>query len=303
MFGIEDIVLDDRTLRYVAAVSRAGSLRGAASELGVAPSAVQRTLAAAERRVGCLLFARGTAGSRPTPAGLVVIQHAQERDDLSAHFSARLSMVTSAAEGEVTIGVGPGFVDQITKFVLTPFMRKHPQVRVNVKTGGTSAVAGLLLADKVDLAIALHPTLDAGLTVVTTASQPVGLACAVDHRLVALEKIKPKDLQAERMAVLPDGFGLRALHDSFVRAHALTVDIAMESDNQAAIVAAVSAGQVVALLPPVTVARALENGTVRLVPIEDDYLYGVRAALLTRSGRRWRPPRLRCLKNAAVGSN
>lgn len=282
-------MLDDRTLRYVAAVSQTGSLRAAAKELGVAPSAVQRTLASAERRVGCLLFERGAKGARATQAGLVVIQHAQERDDLSAHLSARLSMVTSAATGEVSIGVGPGFVEQITNYVLTPFMQKHPQIRVNILTGGTSAVTGLLLADRVDVAVALHPTLDEGLNVVETVSQSVGLACGTAHHLSLVERVSPSQLHGERMAVLPEGFGLRALHESFVRAHALKVKIAMESDNQAAIVAAVAAGNVVALLPPVTVARAQSRGEVHLRPVEDHYLNSVRAALITRSGRRLAP--------------
>lgn len=282
-------VLDDRALRYVAAVARTGSLRGAAKLLGVAPSAVQRALTAAERRVGCLLFERGASGARPTLAGRVVIQHAQERDDLDTQLSTRLSLVTSAAVGEVTIGVGPGFVDQFATRVLAPFMQAHPQVRVDIVTGGTGEVVARLQRDEVDLAVALHPALDSGVRVVNSIPQPVGLACAIDHRLATHSLIRPAQLGDERMAVLPQDFGLRALHDGFVRAHGIEVTVAMQSDSQPAIVAAVAAGQVVALLPPVTVTRAVATGSVALVPVDDAYLAGVRAALLTRTGRRLTP--------------
>ncbi len=283
------LLLDDRTLRYLAAVARTGSLRGAAKVLGVAPSAVQRTLAAAERRVGCLLFERGTTGARPTPAGRVVVQHAQERDDLDTQLSARLSSVTSAAVGDVAIGVGPGFIDQFASRVLAAFIRDHLGVRVNIVTGGTGEVVTRLLRDEVDLAVVLHPALDRGLQVVNSVPQPVGLACAIDHRLSSHSLVKPAQLRHERMAVLPEDFGLRALHDGFVRAHGIEVTVAMQSDSQPAIVAAVAAGHVVALLPPVTVTRAVATGAVALVPVEDTYLAGVRAALLTRSGRRMTP--------------
>lgn len=282
-------MLDDRALRYIAAVARAGSLRGAAKLLGVAPSAVQRTLTAAERRVGCLLFERGTSGARSTLAGRVVVQHAQERDDLDTQLSARLSSVTSAAVGEVAIGVGPGFVDQFASRVLAPFMEEHHDVHVDIVTGGTGEVVSRLQRDDVDLAIALHPTLDRGVRVVSSVPQPVGLVCASNHRLASHTMVQPAELVHERMAVLPDGFGLRALHDGFVRAHGVPVTVAMQSDSQPAIVAAVTAGQVVALLPPVTVTRAVDSGAVALIPVNDAYLAGVRAALLTRAGRRLTP--------------
>ncbi|CAN5374656.1 hypothetical protein BH23ACT6_BH23ACT6_18910 [soil metagenome] len=45
-------VLGDRSVRYIAAVASCGSIRAAARDLGVAPSAVQRTLVAAERQLG-----------------------------------------------------------------------------------------------------------------------------------------------------------------------------------------------------------------------------------------------------------
>lgn len=239
--------------------------------------------------MGCLLFERGTTGARATLAGRVVAQHAQERDDLDTQLSARLSLVTSAAEGEVRVGVGPGFVDQFAIRVLAPFMAAHPDVHVDILTGGTGEVVSRLQADEVDLAVALHPALDRAVRVVNSVPQPVGLACAVDHRLASLPLIQPAQLDLERMAVLPEGFGLRALHDGFVRAHGVEVRVAMQSDSQPAIVAAVAAGQVVALLPPVTVTRAVATGSVALVPVDDAYLSGVRAALLTRTGRRLTP--------------
>lgn len=282
-------MLDDRALRYVAAVARTGSLRGAARVLGVAPSAVQRALTAAERRVGCLLFERGTSGARPTSAGRIVVQHAQERDDLDTLLSTRLSSVASAAVGEVAIGMGPGFVDRFSSRVLSTFMSEHPHVTVDVATGGTGEVVARLLRDELDLAVVLHPAPERGLRVVSSTPQPVGLACAAGHRLSSHSSIEPVQLRHERMAVLPEDFGLRALHDGLVRAHGIEVTVALQSNSLPAIVAAVGAGQVVALLPPVTVTRAVATGAVTLVPVEDAHLVGVRAALLTRTGRRLSP--------------
>ena len=137
-----------------------------------------------------------------------------------------LSLVTSAAVGEVTIGVGPGFVDQFAIRVLAPFMRAHPDVRVDIVTGGTGEVLSRLQRDEVDLAVALHPAVSRGVRVVNSIPQAVGLACAIDHRLASHPVVQPAQLGQERMAVLPEGFGLRSLHDGFVRAHAAALKTA-----------------------------------------------------------------------------
>ncbi|MDF8265282.1 LysR family transcriptional regulator [Luteipulveratus flavus] len=64
-------------LRLVLAVRRAGSVGGAARELGTTqPSASQR-LARVERRCGVTLFERDTTGARPTPAGLELARQAE----------------------------------------------------------------------------------------------------------------------------------------------------------------------------------------------------------------------------------
>ncbi|MGD8151039.1 LysR family transcriptional regulator [Ornithinimicrobium sp. Y1694] len=282
-------MLDDRTLRYLAAVSQAGSIRAAARELGVAPSAVQRTLAAAEHRIGWPIFSRGPGGAQPTEVGRVVIAHAQERSDLDAQLAADLSSVTAATEGSVSIAVGPGFVDQFSARVLTPFMTQYPGIRVRLVTGGTDALVADLNADEVSLAIALHPEPSPRLQILRSSEQPLGLICAPDHRLAGERLISPDQLAGERMAVLPRGYGLRALHDSFIRAHGVEVETTLESDNQPAIVAAVAAGRVVSLLPPVSVSRARAAGKVLLIPVDDARLSGVRAALVVRRGRRLSP--------------
>lgn len=50
-------------------IVEAGSLRAAAVELGVEPSAVTRRLATLERRLGAKLIVRSRTRSRPTDAG------------------------------------------------------------------------------------------------------------------------------------------------------------------------------------------------------------------------------------------
>ncbi|GIJ62795.1 LysR family transcriptional regulator [Virgisporangium aurantiacum] len=70
--------LTPQDLRLLLAVERAGTFTGAAGELGLTQSAVSHAVRSAERRVGVVLFERGRAGARPTPAGRRVLVHARQ---------------------------------------------------------------------------------------------------------------------------------------------------------------------------------------------------------------------------------
>ncbi|MGO1285170.1 MAG: LysR family transcriptional regulator, partial [Brachybacterium sp.] len=119
-------VLDGRELRCVLAVAHSGSLRGAARRLGQAPSAVQRTIAAMERRLGGVLFERDVAGARITALGQVVVRHAQERQDLESEFADEVARARTAEVGEVSLAIGLGFLEDIGTGVLGPFHAAHP---------------------------------------------------------------------------------------------------------------------------------------------------------------------------------
>lgn len=283
-------VLDDRELRCVLAVARSGALRGAARQLGLAPSAVQRTIAAVERRLGGVLFERDVAGARITALGQVVVRHAQERQDLESEFADEVARARTAEVGEVSLAIGLGFLEDIGSGVLGPFHSAHPDVTLRVRTGGTDSMVEALTTDAADIAIALHPAPSAEVATVRTLPQPLGLACAADNPLARRsargEVLDPAELAGERFAVMLPGFGLRALHDEFTRIHGVAGDIVLETDSQAVLISGVAQGGAVSLLPPVFLTPAPPGSDVMLLDVADEHLQAVRAELMVRRGRR-----------------
>lgn len=285
-------VLDDRILRVVLAVAHHGSLRGAARELGQAPSAVQRTVVAAERRLGATLFERGSDGARVTELGRVVVRHAQERRDLDALFSDEIARARTPAAGEARIAVGLGFLDQLTDQVLVPYQREYPGVKLRVLTGGTDAIVAALAADGADVGIALHPAPHPDITTLCSSPQPLGFACSAEHPLARAHRdgslLQPGELEGTRVATMLPGFGLRSLHDEFVRVHGVSVHIGLETDSQAALISAITRTGAVTLMPPVFLAGA-EGEDIVLLEVDDSHLRAVRAALMVRRERRLPP--------------
>ncbi|MFD9418292.1 LysR family transcriptional regulator [Streptomyces goshikiensis] len=61
--------LSPQELRVLAAVADAGGFSAAGAALGLTQSAVSHSVRGSEAKVGAVLFERGRAGARPTPAG------------------------------------------------------------------------------------------------------------------------------------------------------------------------------------------------------------------------------------------
>lgn len=296
-------MLDDRELRVVLAVAEHGSLRGAARDLGVAPSAVQRTIAAAERRLSATLFERGAGGARVTELGRVAVRHGQERRDLDALFADEIARARTPASGTARIAVGLGFLDQLSRDVLELFQREHPGVTLRVITGGTDSMVAALAADQADMGIALHPAPHPGITTLRSSPQPLGFACAAEHPLALAHRdgspLRPEELDGHRVATMLPGFGLRALHDEFVRVHGVSVHIGVETDSQAALISAVTGAGAITLMPPVFLAAVPPDAGVVLLQVEDTHLQAVKAALLVRTARRL-PPAADALLEASM---
>ena len=69
-------VMDWNDLRYILAVSRAGTLAAAARRLAVDQTTVARRLDVVQRALGARLFDRADGALRPTKAGVAAIGHA-----------------------------------------------------------------------------------------------------------------------------------------------------------------------------------------------------------------------------------
>src|SRR3954467_12764860 len=97
-------MLDPRRLLTFRAVAREGSFSRAATALHRSQPAVSHQVAALERELGTALLVRGRAGATPTPAGALLLAHA---DALAARLElAGTQMDALVARGRRTLRLG-----------------------------------------------------------------------------------------------------------------------------------------------------------------------------------------------------
>jgi DNA-binding transcriptional LysR family regulator len=121
-------------LRYLLALHRQGSHKGAARQLGVAPTTISRRIFALEEAAGARLFVRVRERLKPTPAGLVLSRHA-ERIEAEVATAERESI--SSAEGlagPLRVTGGDALINHVVIPALPGLLNAHPEIAIELRT-------------------------------------------------------------------------------------------------------------------------------------------------------------------------
>lgn len=290
--------MDVRRLRLLLELSRLGSMREVADELGLTTSAVSQQLAALATEAGTPLLEPVGRRVRLTPAGRRLADHAVR---ILAAVDAARHDLDPDAEPAGTVRVG-GFGTAMVRSLL-PIVRDlagpHPDVRVVLHEYEPREAFDLLAADDLDLALVydydLAP-LATGPDLVATPlwSAPWGLGLPETEPTVTPARIAD---HAERDWIVnsrhtADEGALRTL----ASLAGFTPSVAHRIDSLDLVAELVAAGLGVALLP---LGRPFAG--VRVVPVEGPGTR-LRAYAVVRAGRdAWPPLRLvleRLVENA-----
>jgi len=188
-----------RQIRYFVAAAEAGKVVGAASVVGISPSAVTEAIQDLETAVGTQLVTRHRDGIKLTYDGYVFLQHC--RNILSA-----LSAATHAVgqrrprvEGKLSIGVTITVAGYFLAAPLARFRRSFPDVDVTIKELDRSVIEKQLIQGQLGLGILLVSNLEhrEALATETLAKSRRRLWIAANHPLLAKPRVTLKDVAAE----------------------------------------------------------------------------------------------------------
>ena len=120
-------------LGFFSALAGAGSLSAAARELGITTPAVSKHLALMEQRVGVSLVNRTTRRMSLTQEGELYLEHARrilgEIDDMEQLLGVSKATPKGLLRVNATLGFGRSHVAPL----ISRFVRKHPQVQVQLQ--------------------------------------------------------------------------------------------------------------------------------------------------------------------------
>ncbi|OIV38691.1 LysR family transcriptional regulator [Mangrovactinospora gilvigrisea] len=146
-------MIDARRLRTLRAVADHGTVTAAAAVLYLTPSAVSQQLNQLENETGERLLERSGRGVALTPAGEILLKHADLVLAQLERADAELAAYRTGAAGTVTVAA---FATGITRLVAPAIARLDPGVRVRVRDAEGDESLRLLLDGELDIAVAVE---------------------------------------------------------------------------------------------------------------------------------------------------
>lgn len=204
-------LFDPRSVRCFLQVIASGSVRAAAEQLGVEPSAVSRAVSRLEKESGLSLLERRGRGIGPTDAGRLYATYARRQLDVQATFRAEIESLRNARSGHVDLVLGEGMLDLFFEPLLADFLRTHPQVSLSLNVANTADSVTALLEEKAHIGIVFQPPNDVRLrSHRKVASTPIQAIVRRAHPLTAIERpLLLSDLLGHPGAAMAEGFGVR----------------------------------------------------------------------------------------------
>jgi DNA-binding transcriptional LysR family regulator len=170
-------VLDWNDFRYFRAIARAGTLAGAARELGVEHTTVGRRLSALETALGARLFTRGPEGFTLTAAGADVLPVADEIAARVETIERRVSGADARVDGTVRVTTSEALGGYVVAR-LPALRERHPKLTVEVLSGNRNFD---LMRGEADLAIRMREVTEPELVARKVASAAWSLYAAPSY--------------------------------------------------------------------------------------------------------------------------
>ena len=158
----------------------------------------------------------------------------------------------------------------MTLMQLADYLRRHPELHVAVRSGGTSELLALLNAGEIDCAFVEGFFDKNAYAWDVFRTERLVCVCAADHEFAA-RPVRVEDLFDERLIVREPGSGTRAVLEHALAAQNLTVD----GFAQASVVESLDVIKIlvehdlgISFLYEAAVARELAAGTLRVIDLE-----------------------------------
>ena len=252
--------------RVLSAVTKMGSMAGAARRLNVTPPAITVQIQQLEQSVGLPLVERIGDKTTPTEAGEVILRAAHRIEALLAECGQEIAELKGIHGGRVSVGV----VSTAKYFVpkaLAAFRHMHPGVDVRLAVGNRQETIRGLRDLELDLAIMGRPPENLDLESAVLGDHPHIMVAAAGHPLAG-SKLTIADLSKETFFIREPGSGTRMLMERLFEQAGFDPIVGMEIGSNETIKQAVIAGLGITFISAHTVAVEIADGRLTMLDVK-----------------------------------
>ncbi len=256
-----------RALLYFDELVRTNSMRAAADNLDVAPTAISRQIENLEQHFGAELVERSNRGVKLTAAGALLAAHAGRTLRELEHVSQLIDDLKGLRSGRVAIHANGAAVATLLAPVLAEFSLDYPQIRVEVTITSARAAVEALGSAEADLAVTLFSPKMSGVTVRMRSEITYDALMQAQHPAAGKGEISLAELAALPLALPDKSFAARQAFDALFEREGLALDPVFVTGSMEMLRELVVRGAAVTLLPAHSLRREVETGLAVAVPV------------------------------------
>ena len=271
-------------LRTFALVAELGSLRAAATALGVSEPAVSAAVAALRADLGDPLFRRTGSGIALTPGGRALATRARELVRLADRTRREVGQASTA--GHLRVLATAACAEHVAGAVVAAFTRRVNRTAVDLTVGSTDCAATALAEDVADIVLGVRPAPTAGHPVesVPFLRYERIVVAAPGHPLIGRARLGLADLGGHRWLTRPGGFEAGSEEERWADRDGSPADVE-EHESEASALVAVRSGTGLLLALGHAVAGDLRRGALVRLPVEGTPVRGMWWATVPADGR------------------
>jgi LysR family positive regulator for ilvC len=255
------------SLRLYLHLSRTLHFLRTSRECHVSPSTLSRSIQRLEQEAGWPLLERDRRTVRLTPAGARFAEHARDTLERWERLQRDLGGKNSALRGTIAIFASATACQTFLPELLSGFRQQHPEIHIKLETGYAADALEMLDRGRVDVSVAALPR-----------AVPRSLVSRVLLHTPLVFVAPTKPCEVERLAaarplawealpvVLPSAGLAREAADRWFKRHRVAPPVYGEVPGSEAILALVSLGCGVGIVPRLVLDKSPLRANVRVLP-------------------------------------
>jgi DNA-binding transcriptional LysR family regulator len=192
--------IDVRRLKVLREVAAHGSFSAAADALAFTQPAVSRQIATLEAEAGTRLVDRTARGVRLTPAGELLLEHAEAILSRLAAAESQLEALAELDAGRLRLAAFATASATLTALAIAAFAETHPGVELRLVEGRSTETLPLVATGEIDLAVvtdAAGAAAPADVELEPLMDDPFFVAMPPEHPLADAAEVRMEDLRDE----------------------------------------------------------------------------------------------------------
>ncbi len=221
--------------QYVMTILECGSLSAAARKLYISQSALSQTLKQVERELGSQVFIKSDGRLALTYAGERYIDTARQMLLLESSLENELVEIRNENSGRFIFGIPMQQGMTLLPQLLPEFIKKYPNVSLDVKENGSRALTGMVSRGMLDMALARTTPTDPEITYMPVYDERMvliaGRGSKLFERLPSGTPVSLSEAADDAFVFLREGHNARTVQDDIARRQKLKLKKLLELDS------------------------------------------------------------------------